>query len=74
MRMRSARQNNQETNHEIIMKLYCRTSTKSGVIKWSFWRRTAKRFIPVESTCLTVSIPPTGPRLRALNVAEFNTQ
>ena len=32
----------------------------SDIIKWSFWRRSAKRLIPVESTCLTVYIPPLG--------------
>ena len=37
---------------------------KSGFIKWSFWRRTAKRFIPVESTCLTVKAPLSRRALR----------
>ena len=30
---------------------------KSGFIKWSCWRRTAKPLTPVKSTCFTVCIP-----------------
>ena len=32
------------------------------IIKWSFWRRTAERFIPVESTRLTVYLLGLRPR------------
>ena len=42
-------------------------STAKCLLKWSFWRSTAKRFIPVESTCFTVSNPYTWRTLRLLN-------
>ena len=40
---------------------------QSDFIKWSFWKRTAKRFIPMKSACLTVEIPYIGRSLRLLN-------
>ena len=45
---------------------------KSDFIKWSFWRRTAKRFIPVESTRFELPKPPLGEAARLLNGAKHS--
>ena len=40
---------------------------KSGFIKWSCWRRTAKRLIPVKSSRFEVHIAPLGEAVRLLD-------
>ena len=42
---------------------------KSDFMKWSFWRRTGKRFIPLKSTCVTVTEVPLSQAVRLQKLA-----